>query len=178
MNVHLNEDLRPVPPQQSERSIEHLLARLWHVQASVCVCMRGRVRAGVRACECARLRRRVFVGGMVVTSASAPSTSIFSASTVSLSAISCSQTATESRCRCGSGGPNSGADVAAVAPVPEQMWQEQAQSRRRCGRGRPSPGADVAGAGPVPEQMWHPAKVECCPSFDTRCTLRVRLAPE
>ena len=29
----------------------------------------------------------------------------------------------QSRCRCGSGEPSPGADVAAVSPVPVQMWQ-------------------------------------------------------
>ena len=60
----------------------------------------------------------------------------------------------QSRRRCGSGAPSPGADVAAVCPVPVQMWQRCAQSRRRCGSGAPSPGADVAAVCPVPAQMW------------------------
>ena len=40
----------------------------------------------------------------------------------------------QSRCRCGRGGPNPGADVAVVGVVPAQMWQGRAQSRRRCGQ--------------------------------------------
>jgi hypothetical protein len=51
-------------------------------------------------------------------------------------------------------GPSPDADVAAVRPVPVQMWQGRAQSRCRCGRGGPSPGADLSGAGPVSVQMW------------------------
>ena len=45
------------------------------------------------------------------------------------------------------GEPSPGADVAAVSPVPAQMWQRRAQSRRRCGSGERSPGAADQGAG-------------------------------
>ena len=60
----------------------------------------------------------------------------------------------------------SGADMAAVGPVPAQMWQRgetspgadvaagRAQSRRRCRSGKPSPGADAAGVCRVSVQMW------------------------
>ena len=48
---------------------------------------------------------------------------------------------TQSRRRCGSGELRPGADVAAVGPVPAQMWQRWAQSRRRCGSGAPSASA-------------------------------------
>jgi hypothetical protein len=62
----------------------------------------------------------------------------------------------QSRCRCGSGWPSPGADVAGVRPVPVQMWQGCA----------PVPGQMWEGAspvlmqmwqrmGPVPVQMWH-----------------------
>jgi hypothetical protein len=61
---------------------------------------------------------------------------------------------TQSRRRCGRGGPSPGADVGGVGPVPMQMWQGWAQSWCRCGRGEPSPGADVGGVGPVLMQMW------------------------
>jgi hypothetical protein len=69
--------------------------------------------------------------------------------------------------RCGRGERSPGADVAAVSPVPVQMWAGRAQSscrwlarsrcrcgsgepqsRRRFGRAEPSPGADVAGVSP------------------------------
>ncbi len=46
---------------------------------------------------------------------------------------------TESRCRCGRGEPSPGADVAALRPVPVQMWQGRAQSRCRCGSDEPKP---------------------------------------
>jgi hypothetical protein len=50
------------------------------------------------------------------------------------------------RCRCGSGEPSPGADVAGASLVPVQMaWGER------------SPGADVAGVGPVPVPMWQRA---------------------
>ena len=42
-------------------------------------------------------------------------------------------------------GPSPDADVAAVRPVPVQMWQGRAQSRCRSLGGGPSPSADVAG---------------------------------
>ena len=35
----------------------------------------------------------------------------------------------QSRCRCGSGEPSPGADVAAASPIPVQMWQQPIRSR-------------------------------------------------
>ena len=52
------------------------------------------------------------------------------------------------------GEPSPGAGVAAVSPVPAQMWRECAEFPRRRGGGEPSPGADVAGVSPVSAQMW------------------------
>jgi hypothetical protein len=53
--------------------------------------------------------------------------------------------ALQSRCRCGSGEPQSRRRRGRIErPVPVQMCQRRAQSRCRCGMGKPSPGADVA----------------------------------
>ena len=48
---------------------------------------------------------------------------------------------TQSWCRCGSGEPSPGADVAAASPVPVQMWARRAESRCRCGSDEPSSAA-------------------------------------
>ena len=151
-----------VPVQMWKGGEPQCRCRTWHRRAEprvpthrVSQCLA--VTRGDRDCEVERvqvlenhrplrgLRARCPGGAQVLGGSNRPQCTEQPALTNNRYVIGPARLPAQSRCRCGTGGPSPGADVATVSRVPVQMWRGRAESRRRCGRREPSLGADVAG---------------------------------